>query len=237
MRAITLRGDSARARLLRIACGLLALASAWLSGAVAQESPGSATSSDAGNGWCISCDRPAPPGAITEVYKGRRITVCNEVCREHWHANRDALFASLQARGALFDEKAMPADEQASQPSLFSGWFWFGVWVLAGLICGAIGAYVALGRGLPPLPWLLAGLAFNVVALLVLATRPRGDLSRLPEGVPEGLRKIPATHEPLACARCGNANHPSARRCSRCGAALSPEIASEVEKTERGASR
>jgi ribosomal protein L37E len=173
-------------------------------------------------GWCIVCRAPAPPGAITELHKGRRVTVCNESCRAEWHARRDELFAALQARGALFDETAM------SERSLVSGWMWLGTYVLAGLICGALSAYLAFGKGLSPLPWLLAGLLLNVVALVLLALRPRGDLSRLPEGVPAGLQKIPSTRTPLRCTRCGRDNHPSARCCSSCGAPIAPRVESEV---------
>lgn len=37
-------------------------------------------------------------------------------------------------------------------------------------------------------------------------------------GVPAGLAKIPATKTPIACHSCGGENHPSARKCSHCGA-------------------
>ena len=185
--------------------------------------------SDVGKpGWCIVCQAPATPGALTEIYKGRRITVCNERCLAAWHEHRAELFPLLQARGALFDEEAM--DER----SLMSGWMWFGVYVLAGLVCGAIAAYVALGKGLAPLPSLVAGLLLNVVALALVAARPRGDVSNLPEGVPDGLRKVPATYTPLPCPKCGHENHPSARACARCGAALAPQLESEAQRAGHG---
>ncbi len=193
-----------------------------LGAAAAQERPPAPPA--ANPGWCIVCEAPARPGAVTEIHKGRRVTVCDESCRATWHEHEDELFASMQARGALFDESAL------NERSLLSGWMWFGSYVLVGLVCAAIAAYVALGKGLAPLPWLLAGLAFNVLALCALAAKPRGDLSRLPEGVPSGLRKIPATHSPTCCAKCGTANHPSAQACAGCGAALSARFESEARR-------
>jgi len=178
--------------------------------------------------WCIVCEAEAAPGAITETWRGRRVTLCNEQCRAAFLERREELFASLQARGALFDEKA------TSERALFSGWFWLGIWALAGLICGAVAVYVAIGKGLAPLPWLLGALAFNGIALILLAARPRGDLSRLPQGVPAGLRKIPTTHAPAACAKCGRENHPSARVCARCGAPMEARIESESARALPG---
>lgn len=179
-------------------------------------------------GWCIVCQAPTAAGATRETWKGRTIQVCSAACGDEWHEHRDVHFANLQARGALFDERAMSGD---SERSLFSGWMWFGCWVVVGLVCGAIAAYVALGKGLAPLPWLLAGLAFNVVALALLATKPRADLSQLPQGVPDGLRKIATTHAPADCPTCGRPNHPSAQACSHCGAPMSARVKSEAQRS------
>jgi hypothetical protein len=113
------------------------------------------------------------------------------------------------------------------------GWLWLGLYVTAGLVAGAACAYLAVGRALRPLPWFLAGLAGNVVALAILATRPAGDRRALPEGVPPGLVKVATTHAPAACPVCGATNHPAAAACSACGAALSPTVQAETARIRR----
>ncbi len=200
---------------------------------------------------CIACGGAVDADAIHEIYRGRTVTVCSAGCGDYWKDHKDELFTKLQARGALFDEGAVAngggADVErrdanatgASRPdtvaqgSLFSGWMWFGCYVVVGLVGGAICSYVALGKGLAPVPWLLAGLAFNVGAIVAVLRCPRGDLSALPHGVPGGLAKIPTTHAPVACGQCGGANHPTARACVSCGTALDGAVESESARALR----
>jgi hypothetical protein len=68
---------------------------------------------------------------------------------------------------------------------------------------------------------LIAGFATHQLVLKRSAGAP----------VPAGLAKIPATSAPARCPACGGDNHPSARRCSHCGSALTPSVSSEVERT------
>jgi uncharacterized paraquat-inducible protein A len=110
---------------------------------------------------------------------------------------------------------------------------WFGLWALAGVVCAAAASYVALSKGIAPLPWMVAALPFNVVPLLLVALKPAADLSRLPQGVPAGLAKIATTRAPVACAKCGAPHHPTATRCSDCGAPLAASGVSEVARAQR----
>lgn len=176
---------------------------------------------------CIACGGPA---TRTVEHRGRVVGLCSDGCAAAWDERRDELFASMQARGALFDETSIAAQEDGS---LFSGWFFAGSYVVLGLIGAAWSAYLALSKGLEPLPWLLRGLALNVVAVAWVAMQPRGALERVPGGMPGGLGKIPATLPPLDCAACGNPNHPSARRCVACGAALAAAGESESARALR----
>jgi ribosomal protein L40E len=73
------------------------------------------------------------------------------------------------------------------------------------------------------------GMAFNVLAYIALAMKPKRELTAV-AGVPAGLRKIATTREPAPCPACGATNHPSAAKCLECGAALRPQTRSEVEK-------
>ena len=43
------------------------------------------------------------------------------------------------------------------------------------------------------------------------------------------MRRVPATRAPLPCPACGGTNHPSAAKCSHCGATLTPAVQSEVQ--------
>jgi len=51
-----------------------------------------------------------------------------------------------------------------------------------------------------------------------------------PAMAPVGLGKVAVTAHPGRCAACGGENHPAARACSHCGAALAPMTSSEVER-------
>ena len=101
--------------------------------------------------------------------------------------------------------------------------------MLVGLIFAALSAQHALRGGYNPLTALLLGLRLNVLGYSFVITRPRLEV-KAPAGVPAGLHKIPTTYDPQPCPGCGSENHPSATRCLSCGSALSPQIASEVEK-------
>ncbi len=198
-------------RLLRLLAPLLLASLAFAGSGRAQGTASAASAAER----CIACGGATAGRHI--VYRGRTVGVCSPACEAHWDLEREELFAGQQARGALFDEAATKASDERS---LLSGWFWFGSYVVVGLLCGAWAAYLALSKGLTPLPWLLAGLAFNVVAVARVAMLPRGDLSQVPGGMPGGLGKIPLTHAPVACAACGGVNHPNARACVGCGARL-----------------
>lgn len=177
---------------------------------------------------CLVCRKPIFHGDIVEVrYKGRRFHVAESMLDE-LEADPDRYFASLQAHSALFDESAI------EHPSASPGWLVFGFYVLAGLIAGAVCAYLALCWGLPPVRWFLAGLLGNVVAvgILLMPGRARGAAT---SDVPGGLAKIPATAAPSACPACGESNHPSATACSACGAALDPATEGEAARVLRTA--
>lgn len=173
---------------------------------------------------CIVCGVTIDGLEIVEVrYKGRTFHVAAKMLEE-FEADPDAYFQKLQARAALFDERSMEGRRAAR------GWLYLGVYVLIGLVFGALCGYLAVSRSLPPLPWFFAGLAGNVAALAVLLATPRGDPASAPAGVPSGLAKVPLTHASVSCPGCGAANHPSASACGGCGAALAPVYEPETAR-------
>lgn len=159
-----------------------------------------------------------------ERFKGRRVAVCPGECREHWKANPNQFFLKLQSRGALFDENSIPESKGNN------GWLYLGMYVLVGLIFGAICAYVAVTQGHEATGWFLAGLVLNVIGLIAVLVKGQGDLSKYPAGVPVGFAKVPSTYTPVVCQTCGGENHPSASICSQCGAEQKSTVETEASK-------
>lgn len=173
---------------------------------------------------CIVCGQTIDGLEVVEVrYKGRSFFVAAKMLDE-LKGDPDTYFEKLQARSALFDERAMEGRRTSS------GWLYFGVYVLVGLVFAALCGYLAVSRSLAPIPWFFAGLAGNVVALAVLLATPRGDASALPAGVPAGLAKVPVTRLPVPCPSCGTSNHPAAAACSGCGTGLAPALEPETAR-------
>ncbi len=173
---------------------------------------------------CLVCRKRIFGDDVVEIrYQGRTFHV-GAVFLKDFAADPQRYFSNMQARSALFDENALRARPMAT------GWLWFGVYVLAGLIFAAVCGYVAVSRALSPIPWFFAGLVGNVAGLVVLLVTPRGDERQLPAGIPRGLRKVPLTRAPVRCASCGAMNHPAAQGCSDCGAGLEPAVESEARR-------
>ncbi len=185
----------------------------------------------AGSGeQCLVCRQAIHGAQVVEVrYKGRTFHVKEEMSAE-LEADPEAYFRDLQSRAALFDEDALEGAMGTDRGH--RGWLLFGLYVLAGLGVGAICGGLAVARAQPALPWFFAGLMANVLALGALLARPRGDDSRLPEGIPAGLAKVPLTRAPRSCPHCGHPNHPAARGCAGCAGALDPEIEAESLRLE-----
>ncbi|MEE8538125.1 MAG: hypothetical protein V3S71_08955 [Acidobacteriota bacterium] len=173
---------------------------------------------------CLVCRQPVGVGDVAVIHRGRRVLLHTDACMAAWNAGAETIFASLQPRGALFQEPS------ARSTPLDGVWFLLGVYILAGLVAGAVCGYVAVARGFSPLPWFFAGLAINVIALGLLLTRGRADTSKLPAGIPPGLAKVPTTRAPVPCIACGAGNHPSASRCTGCGATLLPSAESDLQR-------
>lgn len=176
---------------------------------------------------CLVCRQPIEGETAVQIrYKGRVFYV-KESMLDEFRADPDVYFRKLQARSGLFDEAAMEG------PPMHRGWLWAGIYVAVGLVFGALCASLALGRGRRPLPWLVAGLLGNVVALAVLLARnpsSGGATETGGAGSLGPLGRIATTRAPRECPRCGAPNHPAAGACSSCGAALEPLARSEAER-------
>lgn len=172
---------------------------------------------------CLVCRKQVFGEDVVEIlYKGRTFFVGKPFMGE-FEADPARYFARIQARSALFDENAL-----ATTRSMAFGWLWMGAYALAGVLCSAACAYIAVCKGLTPLRWFFAGLFGNVAGLAAVMFAQPGDAAALPAGIPAGLAKVPTTRRPSACPACGAPNHPSAGRCADCGASLTPSVQPET---------
>jgi hypothetical protein len=171
---------------------------------------------------CIVCDKTV--GAMDRVYEveGQRVPVHKGVCEAAFALDPERFLARLKPRGAFLGAEPNLA------PRIWWGWFAFGIYVLLGLMFGAMSAYRAVNHALRPWPWFLAGFFLNVFGFLAQVARPVGDSSMA--GLPPGLVKVPTTYSPRVCPRCGATNHPSATSCAECGNKIEPLVTSEVSR-------
>ena len=77
------------------------------------------------------------------------------------------------------------------------------------------------------IPNFFIGLSFSLFGMLYVLTRAPAANK---EAIPPGLVKVPVTHAPTSCPKCGAKNHPTAASCAQCRTELTPSYASEVSK-------
>ena len=161
------------------------------------------------------------------LVRGRRVPL-DPIHLGDFMKNQDGYFARLQPRGALFAE-TFDAAEGTVHGGVSWGWFAFGAYVLVAIVFAGLSGYVAVGKGLKPVPSFFMGLAFSAIGFVRVLRRqpvaPRGS-------IPAGLVKVPTTSAPIECGKCGAGNHPSARRCAKCGTSLTPQMESEVARVQ-----
>jgi hypothetical protein len=174
---------------------------------------------------CTQCNQPIADDGVAYQVQGRRIALHRSEVEADLAGQLQRLVAGLQPRGAF-----LGAGEDAA---VSPGWFFGGLYVLLGLVFGALGAHRALNYGYGAVRWFAVGFVFTLPGFLYLLTRPRRAVEA-PAGVPAGLGKIAATYSPALCPACGAENHPSAAQCSSCGRKLEPRVASEVSRASSG---
>jgi hypothetical protein len=171
---------------------------------------------------CIVCKRPIGAEGVVYLVNGQRVPLHVPSCYEKFLNNSRSFLALLQPHGAFLGAGG-------EGQNLSWGWFLAGLYVLLGLVFGALCAHRALYAGRSPGVWFSLGFALNALGYLWLLTRPKLAL-QAPGGLPEGLGKMPVTFAPQRCPGCGRLNHPAADRCADCGEKLQPAISSEVGK-------
>lgn len=174
---------------------------------------------------CIICKMPLSEDDVALMVRGRRVPLKNAMV-DSFMNNQEKYFAALQPKSVLFQENM--AAIGTAQGGISSGWFFFGSYILIALVFSGLSGYAAVSKGLPPVPHYFIGFFFSVFGYIFVLTR--SALTRKGE-IPEGLVKVPTTHAPVPCEKCGNTNHPSAKKCSGCGAELEPQMQSEVGRS------
>lgn len=170
---------------------------------------------------CIVCGMELGAEGLAILYSGRRVPLYNGENLRIFLNDPDAYFSKLQARGALFDEKAMPAGAPIA-----SGWLYFGMYILSGLFLGGLAAGVALRHRGNTFRALLIGFFFSLPGLIWVILQYKGDGIDLPDG----LRKLRDTVDPSRCIGCGAELHPAAEECPGCGQKRQAEMESEVRR-------
>ena len=139
-----------------------------------------------------------------------------------FQAAQDTFARGDRPQSALFQK-----DAGSAQPAVGSGWFLLGMYIIIALLFSGLSAYTAVSKGLNPVPYFFVGFLFSLLGYLYVLSRPS---TVKPGAVPAGLVKVPTTQEPVPCPHCGYTNHPAAKKCLGCGAALQPLMQSEVNR-------
>ncbi len=169
---------------------------------------------------CPVDGEPVDDGRFVVLWHGRHYFMDRDECVRMFMGNPEAYARKVEPRAALFSAP------HPSRPTFGPNLFYFGLYVVLGILSGGITAYVAVQKGLNARTWFFAGLLANVIAVAMVATcRGQEILFRK-----KGLCKTPQTYEPVPCPNCGRSNHPSATRCAGCDHLLAPTVSSEVAR-------
>jgi hypothetical protein len=178
---------------------------------------------------CIVCNNPVGPDDSVYLVQGQRVPVHAREEGEFLSHPRKYLMRLKPLGGALLGADSNQPGMANRAGEVSGTWIYGSLYVLLGLVFAAICAHRALHTGYSPWAWFGLGLILNVVAYILLLTRPKREVYA-PAGVPLGLGKIAATYAPQPCPKCGTFNHPSAGKCLGCDATLSARVESEVRR-------
>jgi len=171
---------------------------------------------------CAVCGNSLDSNDVVLIIMGRRVPLKREMVAE-FLSHQDQYFSTMQPRGALFQEESTPAS--SDEVNFF--WFWVGLYVLVALVSAAVSAYTAVRKGLPPARFFLVGLLFSIPGCLYALAQSPQILTDVMHGA---FPRVSVTHDPVLCPHCGAMNHPASRKCTTCGAELSPKVSSEVRR-------
>ncbi len=168
---------------------------------------------------CIVCDQAVGDTGAAYLYRGQRVAVC-AADEERFLADPAAYAARLRPNNIVMNPE--PAGDGPV-------WLWAGLFILQGLLFGALAAQAAAQKGRSIAGHFLAGLLFSLPGYLYAAAASAANGA---PGIGPGRWKAQATRDPAPCPQCGYPNHPAADRCLGCGAALSPQVEPETSRSD-----
>jgi hypothetical protein len=155
---------------------------------------------------CLVCGGMHNSADHVLIYKGMEFPLCSDSCVAHFQeaeakGELDGITGKIEPRSALFQEDSIPQRLTGKMT------FWLGYFILLGLVCGGMSAYLAVQKGLSGFNYFLAGFLLNFIGILLVALK-RGEVMRFHA---DGLVKIPVTHAEVVCPQCGHHLHPAAK--------------------------
>lgn len=183
---------------------------------------------------CTVCNNPVGTDDSVYLVQGQRVPVHAGAEEGEFFSHPQKYLMRVKPVGGGFlgadsNQPGMANRAGDARPGASDLWIYAGLYAVLGLVFAALSAHRALHTGHSPKAWFGLGLVLNLFAYVLLLALPKREVYA-PAGVPLGLGKIAATHAPQRCPRCGKFNHPSAADCLRCGASLSPQVESEVNR-------
>ncbi len=158
---------------------------------------------------CIVSGQNIGPDDVVIEHKSSRFPLKKEAL-PLFLANPGKYLSQKQPKGALF------SIETHESKRLSKAWLILGIYILVGLIFGALTVQKALAKKYRPGLWFFMGLFFNVLAYIIILSKGEASLSEQEEVSSELFRST----QPIFCPECGNENHPSAQSCTECQSPL-----------------
>ncbi len=158
---------------------------------------------------CIVSGQYLGPGDVVIEHKNNRFPL-KKGAVPIFLENPGKYLSKKQPKGALF-----PVETHESKP-LSKVWLILGIYILVGLVFGALTVQKALAKRYRPGLWFFMGLLFNVLAYIVILSKGEASLSEQEEVSTELFRST----QPVLCPECGIENHPSAQSCTECQSPL-----------------
>jgi len=190
-----------------------------------EEPPPPTTSVPKAGEICVVCNNPVGAHDRAYLIQGQRVAVHAGACDRAFRADPARWLKRVKPLGSFLGT-------EAAEEALSHAWLYGGLYILLGLLFGALNARRALRASRNPLPGFSLGLFLNIFGYIFWRVRFAKGETVVLLGAAPGRAKLAVTYSPVPCPRCGMNNHPSATYCLSCGAALSPQVTSEVAKLD-----
>src|SRR5690349_2593037 len=130
---------------------------------------------------CIVCNNPVDPDDSVYLVQGQRVPVHAGAEEHEFLARPRKYLMQLKPLGAALlgadsNQPGMANRADDDHPGVSGTWIYSGLYVLLGLVFGAVCAHRALRTGYSPKAWFGLGLVLNAFAYILLLTRPKREV-------------------------------------------------------------